>query len=135
MNSKKGGSIASNHVHRLLKGDCKKGGKRTRTKRSKSKKRKVVKKKTTRKTGKRSKSGKKRSKSRRKTKSNKMRGGVISCDDKNIFKDVNSCRDLLQSSLPPDIKTALNKCCKKKFPNANFPENIDLPGHTLVNFP
>jgi len=75
MNSKKGGSLASNHVLRLLKGDCKKGGKRTRTKRSKSKKRKVVKKKTMRKTGKRSKSGKKRSKSRRKTKSNKMRGG------------------------------------------------------------
>ncbi len=40
MNSKKGGSLASNHVLRLLKGDCKKGGKRTRTKRSKSKSKK-----------------------------------------------------------------------------------------------
>ena len=75
MNTKKGGSLASNHVHRLLKGDCKKGGKRSRAKKSKSKKRKVVKKKTTFKTGKRSKSGKNMSKSRRKTKSSKMRGG------------------------------------------------------------
>ena len=40
MNSKKGGSLASNHVHRLLKGDCKKGGKRSRTKKSKSKSKK-----------------------------------------------------------------------------------------------
>ena len=37
MNSKKGGSLASNHVHRLLNKDCKKGGKRSRAKKSKSK--------------------------------------------------------------------------------------------------
>ena len=34
MNSKKGGSLASNHVHRLLKGYCKKGGKRTKSRKS-----------------------------------------------------------------------------------------------------
>jgi hypothetical protein len=72
MNSKKGGSLASNRVHRLLKGDCKKGGKRSRAKKSKSKKRKVVKNKTTRKTGKRSRVKKRVSKSR---KGRIMKGG------------------------------------------------------------
>jgi len=72
MNNKTGGSLASNRVHSLLKGDCKKGGKRTKSRKSRKSrgKKTVVKRKS--KTGKRSRS---KSVKKKRTKRSKTGGG------------------------------------------------------------
>jgi hypothetical protein len=97
MNTKKGGSLASNRVHRLLKGDCKKGGKRSRAKKSKSKS-KSKSKKSKRRT-KKPKVVKRKKRTRNKKTKKKMKvGGVLGLECKKIIiNDTNPLDDLYKN--------------------------------------
>ena len=117
MNSKKGGSLASNHVHRLLKGDCKKGGKRSRAKKSKSKS-KSKSKKSKRRT-KKPKVVKRKKRTRNKKTKKKMKGG-------------GKCR----AFLPPETDGQRGKECTKKIFTGRIKikeKNSNLVTHTKFN--
>jgi hypothetical protein len=117
MNNKTGGSLASNRVHRLLKGDCKKGGKHSRAKKSKrrTKKPKAVKRK---KRTKKPKAVKRKKRTRNKKPKKKMIAGGfknVNCDNPYIVirgnnglndlhnhkRDFFTCPEKLSTFIPP----------------------------------
>lgn len=101
MNSKKGGSLASNRVHRLLNRDCKKGGKRSRAKKSKSKS-----KKSKRRT-KKPKLVKTKKRTRNKKTKKKMKGGFGPeyCKIKNVPKNDYTDGKICDGDIPKIYKT------------------------------
>jgi hypothetical protein len=120
MNTKKGGSLASNHVHRLLKGDCKKGGKRSRAKKSKSKSKSKSKK--SKKRTKKPKLVKRKKRTRNKKTKKKMKGGKIKCNGEVI--DIRDFDDLMEKkkyfiTCPQELLNYL-----KKKPSLFSPTNI-----------